>query len=573
MDLKSPWLNAYGNVARTIEYPDKTLCEQVLSVCERKPACTALAFMGRNISYGHMAKMIEKTAKAFAASGVKKGDFVTLCMPNIPQTVYCFYALNMLGAVASLIHPLSAEGEILYYLRQVKGSVIVTLDQFVSKVLEVHKEYPLDKIIVADIADELPVIKSVAYRFISGKKNPKPQYNEIVVKWTDFISKGDKFDGIYNSGMHKDDTAVILFSGGTTGVSKGIELSSYNFNALAYQTAEMSQCKVEDSSMLAAMPMFHGFGLGVCVHTLLALGGVSILVPRFNVEEYAKLIKKCRPNFIAGVPTLFEAIANSTYLDGVNLDCLKGVFSGGDSLAPDLKKKIDAFLKSHGATVSVREGYGTTECVTASCLTPYINEKEGSIGLPFPDTYYKICELGTTSEVDYGQFGEICISGPTVMKGYLNHEDETANTLEIHEDGRTWLRTGDLGSMDSEGYVYFKQRIKRMIITSGYNVYPSQIEAIFNDHEAVLLSCVIGVPDPHKIQKVKAYVVLDEGYQPSDELKEKLYEHCKRHIAKYAMPYDIEFRDSLPKTKIGKIAYGELEKEAIEKENDNVVMV
>ena len=573
MDLKAPWLNAYGNVARTIEYPDKTLCEQVLSVCERKPACTALAFMGRNISYGHMAKMIEKTAKAFAASGIKKGDFVTLCMPNIPQTVYCFYALNMLGAVASLIHPLSAEGEILYYLRQVQGGVIVTLDQFVSKVLEVHKEYPLDKIIVADIADELPVIKSVAYRFISGKKNPKPRYNEIVVKWTDFISKGDKFDGIYNSGMHKDDTAVILFSGGTTGVSKGIELSSYNFNALAYQTAEMSQCNVEDSSMLAAMPMFHGFGLGVCVHTLLALGGVSILVPRFNVEEYAKLIKKCRPNFIAGVPTLFEAIANSTYLDGVNLDCLKGVFSGGDSLAPDLKKKIDAFLKSHGATVSVREGYGTTECVTASCLTPYINEKEGSIGLPFPDTYYKICELGTTSEVDYGQFGEICISGPTVMKGYLNHEDETANTLEIHEDGRTWLRTGDLGSMDSEGYVYFKQRIKRMIITSGYNVYPSQIEAIFNDHEAVLLSCVIGVPDPHKIQKVKAYVVLDEGYQPSDELKEKLYEHCKRHIAKYAMPYDIEFRDSLPKTKIGKIAYGELEKEAIEKENDNAVMV
>ncbi|MBQ8525854.1 MAG: AMP-binding protein [Clostridia bacterium] len=570
MNLKAPWLNGYGNVSHTLDYPDTTLSEQVLGIAAKKGDKTALVFMGRNISYSHMAKMIEKTAKAFAAAGVAKGDFVTLCMPNVPQTVYAFYALNMLGAVASMIHPLSAEGEILYYLQQTGSKVIVTLDQFVPKVLEVHREYALDKIIVADIADELSAVKGAAYRLISGRKNPKPAYNSTVVKWSDFLDSGSKYDGIYKSGMHKDDTAVILFSGGTTGVSKGIELSSFNFNALAYQTAEMSQCDVENCSMLAAMPMFHGFGLGVCVHTLLAIGGTSILVPRFNVEEYAKLIKKCRPNFIAGVPTLFEAIANSSYLDGVKLDCLRGVFSGGDSLAPDLKKKIDAFLESHGADVRVREGYGTTECVTASCLTPYLNEKEGSIGLPFPDTYYKICELGTTAEVEYGQLGEICISGPTVMKGYLNHEEETANTLETHEDGMLWLRTGDLGYMDNDGFVYFKQRIKRMIITSGYNVYPSQIESIFNAHEAVLLSCVIGVPDPRKIQKVKAYVILADGYEPTEELKEKLFEYCRRHIAKYAMPYDIEFRESLPKTKVGKIAYGELEKEAIEKEKEMV---
>ena len=570
MDLKAPWLSGYGNVAHTIDYPDTTLCEQVMNIANKRAGKTALSFMGRSITYGHMVKMIDKTAKSFAHSGVKKGDFVTLCMPNIPQTVYCFYALNMIGAVASLIHPLSAQGEILYYLKQTDSKVIVTLDQFTPKVLEVHSEYPLNKIIVADIADELPAVKSVAYRLISGRKNPKPEYNSTTVKWTDFIDKGQKYDGVYSHGMHKDDTAVILFSGGTTGVSKGIELSSFNFNALAYQTAEMSQCDVENSSMLAAMPMFHGFGLGVCIHTMLAKGGTSILVPKFNVEEYAKLIKKCRPNFIAGVPTLFEAIANSSYLEGVKLDCLTGVFSGGDSLSPDLKKKIDTFLENHGANVKVREGYGTTECVTASCLTPYFNEKEGSIGLPFPDTYYKICDLGTTSEVDYGQLGEICISGPTVMKGYLNHEEETSNTLEEHEDGRIWLRTGDLGFMDADGFVYFKQRIKRMIITSGYNVYPSQIESIFNSHEAVLLSCVIGVPDPYKIQKVKAYVVLADGYEPTDELKESLYEHCKRHVAKYAMPYDIEFRAVLPKTKVGKIAYGELEKQAIEKEKQTI---
>lgn len=570
MEIKTPWYTGYGKVKKNIDYPQITMCEQIVEVSKRQPSKTALSFMGKNTSYANMVKMIEKTARALVASGVKKGDYVTVCMPNIPQTVYCFYAINMIGAIASMIHPLSAEGEILYYLQEVKGDTLITLDQFLPKVLEVHKQYNLKRIIVADIADELPAVKSVAYRLISCRKNPKPVYNDYVIKWSEFISNGEKINDYYKSSMDIHSTAVILFSGGTTGVSKGIELSSFNFNALAYQTAEMSQCDVSNCSMLAAMPMFHGFGLGVCIHTMLALGGTSILVPKFNVEEYSKLIKKCRPNLIAGVPTLFEAIANSKFLDGVKLDCLTGVFSGGDSLAPDLKKKIDVFLENHGAHVRVREGYGTTECVTASCLTPYFNEKEGSIGLPFPDTYYKICELGTTAEVEYGQFGEICISGPTVMKGYLNHEEETANTLETHEDGKLWLRTGDLGYMDSDGFVYFKQRIKRMIITSGYNVYPSQIESVFNNHEAVLLSCVIGVPDPRKIQKIKAYVVLVDGYSPSDELKSSLFEYCKKHIAKYAMPYDIEFRESLPKTKVGKIAYAELEKEAVNKEKEMV---
>ena len=564
MEIKTPWLSGYGKVRANIDYPDTTISQQIFDVANRQPDKTALSFMGRNISYSHMAKMIDKTARALVAAGVSSGDYVTVCMPNIPQTVYCFYAINMIGAIASMIHPLSAEGEIVYYLEQVKGKILITLDQFFPKIVNVTKEYKLDKVIVADIADELPKLKSVAYRLISSRKNSKPEYDNVFVKWTDFMSEGNKIGDFYKCTSDIHSTAVVLFSGGTTGVSKGIELSSFNFNALAYQTAEMSQCDIASSSMLAAMPMFHGFGLGVCIHTMLALGGKSILVPRFNVEEYAKLIKKCKPNLIAGVPSLFEAISNSSYLEGTKLDCLKGVFSGGDSLSPDLKKKIDAFLENHGADVKVREGYGTTECVTASCLTPYFNEKEGSIGLPFPDTYYKICELGTMIEVPYGQLGEICIAGPTVMKGYLNHEDETNSTLETHEDGKIWLRTGDLGYMDSDGFVYFKQRIKRMIITNGYNVYPSQLEAIFNNHEAVLMSCVIGVPDPKKIQKVKAYVVLSDGYTASESLKEELFEHCKKNIAKYAMPYDIEFRDTLPKTKVGKIAYTELEKEAVQ---------
>ncbi len=561
MSVNTPWIKNYGDVKFNLEYPQTTMSEQVIKTALGKLDGIALSFMGRNIKYSTLADMIQKCAKAFAKIGVKPGSCVTLCMPNVPQNVYALYALNMIGATVSVIHPLSSEEEIIYYLKETDSRIVVTLDMFYNKLMQVGTRYKLEKLVVASIADELSLVMSIGFKLTKGRKIQKPQYNDTVISWNDFLFAGNSCTDGYNNKMDLDDTAVILFSGGTTGVSKGVELTNRNFNCLAFQTVEMSHYDVKNMSMLAAMPMFHGFGLGVCVHTLLAVGGRSILVPQFNAKEYCKLIKTQKPNFIAGVPTLFEAICSNDMLDGVDLSFLKGVFSGGDSLPVDLKKKFDKFLADHGSTTRIREGYGTTECVTASCLTPYINEKEGSIGLPFPDTYYKICELGTTKQAEYGQLGEICISGPTVMKGYLNHEEETANTLETHEDGLVWLRTGDLGYMDADGYVYFKQRIKRMIITSGYNVYPSQIENILNNHECVLMSCVIGVPDKYKIQKIKAFIVLNTGYVPNDDTKQNIIEYCKKHIAKYAMPYDIEFRTSLPTTKVGKIAYGELEKE------------
>ena len=231
----------------------------------------------------------------------------------------------------------------------------------------------------------------------------------------------------------------------------------------------------------------------------------------------------------------------------------------------ELKKRFDKFLYDHHAVVQVREGYGTTECVTASCLTPSHMAKEGSIGLPFPDTYYKIVRPGTQEEVPYGEDGEICLSGPTVMLGYMNNPEETAQTLQVHPDGLTWVHTGDLGSMDDDGFVYFKQRIKRMIVTSGYNVYPSQLENVFDAHELVQMSCVIGVPDPLKMQKVKAFIMLKPGVPADQNTKDTLMAYAKKNIAKYALPYDIEFRSELPKTLVGKVAYRVLEEEEMEK--------
>lgn len=561
LDIKTPWLENYGEVSFHLEYPDYSISKAVIRSAEESPRFPALAFMGREISYKKLVENIELCARSFKAMGIGEGDRVTLCMPNVPQTVYCFYALNRIGAIATMIHPLSAVGEILYYLNETESRYVLTLDGFYKKFTDVMAKYKLEKLIIASIKDELSPVMKVGYALTQGRTIPPVPYDDTVISWKRFTDGGRAYSGEYAVEKGADDVAVILFSGGTTGVTKGIELTNLNFNALAMQTVAMCNKEVKHKKMLAAMPMFHGFGLGVCVHTMMAAGGQSILVPRFNVKDYAGLIKKHRPNYIAGVPTLYEALVRTNYLDGVKLDCLMGVFSGGDSLSVELKKKVDKFLAEHGATVCVREGYGTTECVTASCLTPYNIEKEGSIGFPYPDTYYIITKPGTSEELPYGEDGEICLTGPSVMKGYLNKPEENANTLKLHEDGRVWLHTGDLGTMDEAGFIYFKQRIKRMIVTSGYNVYPSQIENIIDAHEAVQLSCVIGVKDPLKMQKVKAFVVLKNGYEASDEIKQSILAHCRENIAKYAMPYDIEFRDELPKTLVGKIAYTELERE------------
>ena len=275
------------------------------------------------------------------------------------------------------------------------------------------------------------------------------------------------------------------------------------------------------------------------------------------------MINRC--NFIAGVPTLYEALLRLPDMDGKDLSCLKGVFSGGDSLSIELKKKLDKFLYDHNASIQVREGYGTTETVTACCLTPSHMFKEGSIGLPFPDTYIKIVTPGTEEELPYGEEGEILLAGPTVMKEYMHHPAETAQTLRRHADGLTWVYPGDLGIMDEQGFVYFKGRAKRMIVTSGYNVYPAQLENILDAHEYVQMSCVIGVPDPYKMQKVKAFVKLAAGAEATEETRQAILDHCRKHIAKYAMPYDIEFREELPKTLVGKVAYRLLEEEELKK--------
>ena len=561
----APWLNSYGEVPFHLDYPDISMSDALFESARKYPDQVALTFQEKDTTFAQLVPQIRQAEKAFRAIGIKEGDTVTVCLPNMPQTVICLYAINAIGAIASMIHPLSAVHEIAFYLKEAQSRTIVSMDQFYGKLKKVRELVDLDHMIIARISDALSPIKKVAYRCLKERKFEHFEEDDVLITWKSFLKRASECTEDPSVKKTGADQAVVLFSGGTTGVTKGIKLTNLNLNALALQTGTMCNKPIQGKTMLAAMPMFHGFGLGVCVHTLMYWGGRSVLVPQVSVKGYSKMLKTAQPNYIAGVPTLYEGITRNKEMDNVDLSCLMGVFSGGDSLTIEMKKKIDKFLADHGATVRVREGYGTTECVTASCLTPYNKEKEGSIGLPYPDTYYCICKPGTEEEVPFNTDGEICLRGPSVMMGYINHEEENKSTLRKHADGHIWLHTGDLGYMDEEGFIYFKQRIKRMIITSGYNVYPSQIENIIDAVEEVQMSCVIGVPDSYKIQKVKAFVQLRPGIVPSEEIKNKILTHCRERIAKYAMPYDIEFREQLPKTLVGKIAYTVLEKEELDK--------
>ena len=438
--VKAPWLNVYGVVPPHLDYPDCTMYEAVERCAETYPNHIAYVFMGRKTTYRAMAAEIDLCARALKATGVRPGDRITMAMPNCPQAVIMFYAINLVGATANMIHPLSSEKEIEFYLKESGSIFAVTLDQFYHKFEAIRQNVTLDNIILASIPDALSKPVRVGYMLTEGRKQAKIPKDAPVLRWNEFLRRGRGYHWTYRAERRAGDEAVILYSGGTTGVTKGIQLTNLNFNALGKQIIATNPMFRPGDKMLAVMPMFHGFGLGVSIHSMLVSGGCCILVPRFTPDSYAKLLLKYRCNLIAGVPTLYEALLRLPKMKNADLSCLKGVYSGGDSLSVELKKRFDQFLFDHHATIQVREGYGLTECVTASCLTPYHISREGSIGIPFPDTYYKIVEHGTQKEVPYGTEGEICLSGPTPPPGGNGPDPpDPRGRFDLGPHRRPWL--------------------------------------------------------------------------------------------------------------------------------------
>lgn len=559
---KKPWLKFYGTTPHSIDYPRITMYEGVVETVKRCPDSIAYDFMGYTGTYRRFLEEIDQCADMLAHMGLQKGDRVTISMPTSPQGIICFYAVNKLGAVASMIHPLSTESEIEFYVNVSKSRFALTLDVFYAKFRKVMDVTNLEKVILARIPDYLNPLMRLGFHVTKGRQIPKVPSDPDFYWWKDLMSK--KYTRVKKSDMKPDDMAVILYSGGTTGQPKGIMLSNYNFVSHGLMVASWGNLESDDS-ILAILPIFHGFGLGVCVNACFMSGGKSILVPQFTPDDVAKLIKKKKPTFLIGVPTLYEALNKNQVFQNADLRCIKAAFSGADTLPRVVKDRFENIVQNKGGSVKLLEGYGLTEAVTAICATPIDTYVENSIGIPFPDMDAKIVGMNTVDAIPFGEEGELCVKGPAVMLGYLDNPEETASVLKKHADGEVWLHTGDICTMDEDGFIYFKLRQKRMIKSSGMNVYPAQVEARLYQHSNVDMVCVIGVPDQDQVERVKAFVVLKDKSKAGSEMEQELIKHCRETLIVWSCPREIEFRDDLPKTLVGKVAYKVLEDEEVEK--------
>lgn len=559
---RQPWESYYSEDSKEIKYTDKNIYDFLVECVGEDTDLIALNYFGARMSFSEMFEKIDLAAKAFRSIGVKEGDIVTICAPNTPEVLISFYAINKIGAVADMIHPLSAGNEIKFYLTESKSRVLVLFDGAYAKVEDILDDTLVHKTIIVSPKDSMPKGLSVGYTLTRGWKTKKPKFNDSdFMSWGSFLFRGMTYGKNYTSKRKSDDLAVILHSGGTTGKPKGIMLSNFNFNAECQQACLVLPSIKPKEKIMTILPNFHGFGLCVSMHAPLCLRMEVILIPEFEAKRFHRTIQKYRPNALVGVPTLWEAMLSNKRFEDVDLSDLKYMVSGGDTMTLGMEEKINNFLHVHGTNINISKGYGMTEAVAAVAFTFEGANEPGAIGIPMIGADIKICKVGTTEELPLGEEGEICINSPTVMMGYFNNNEETNDIIKKHDDGKKWLHSGDLGYITPDGIIYFTQRLKRMIVSSGFNVYPGQIEQVIESHSAVAKCCVVGIPHPYKMQVPKAFIVLKDGTKESSKLKREIKELCKENLAVYSVPKDCEFRESLPKTLMNKVDFKKLEKE------------
>ena len=580
------------------QIPDLTLYEILVRSAKTFPKKRGVTFEGTRITYSELLIEVDSLAEALKDCNVGVGTVVTVCLPNIPQAVVAIYALNKLGAIANMVHPKTPAPELRACMKETGSECLMILDAFLPKAKDMLEELQPGLVIVCRIGDYLSFAKALGFFVSKGRKIPKFPQDSFFISYSELIRHGDmlrkgKFSGDYDweypfsdlgDAVEKeaeeyvrpigpDDPAIYLHSGGTTGSPKIAVISSTNMNVPAMLGPQIVRVpdpfsdpeNFPDLTMVAILPLFHGFGICMCMHCMISCAINMLLVPIFKPDELAKIIKKERPQLIAAVPTLYEGMLKSDKLKTMKLDFLRACFSGGDTLPMDLKKRFEEYVHARGANISLREGYGLTETLTVCAVNPEKNCKSGSVGLPLPGIDMMIAKNGTDEEAPVGEKGEICISGPTVMLGYLNDPSATDLAIHIHEDGKRWIHSGDLGHRDEEGFFYFDQRIKRIIKVSGVPVFPTRIEKVIMENEALEAACAVAIPHPYRLHVVKAYLVLKDrsaDEKTKEEVKKQIAENCKKNLIPYACPVEYEFKDEFPMTRIGKIDFRALEAEA-----------
>ncbi len=561
--IDKPWLKYYSEEVINAPLPDCTIYEYMIQNNRAFPKDTAILYMGRKISYGELFARIDETAAAFSALGVKPGEIVTVALPSIPEALYTVYALNKLGAVANMIHPLAGEREIVNYLNEVASRVAVLYEGSYEIVKNALCETTIETTVVVSAGESLPMGLRMMF-FLKDPRTKLPKEKGLV-NWPDFI-RGRIRTTLPTYQKDPNTLALISHTGGTTGEPKGVMCSDMSCNALMWQLLCAFEFERQEIS-LNVLPPFVNYSLLESIMAMLAVGFIVVLLPKYEPNKFADYIKKYRPNQILSIPSYWEAMLKIDNIEKADMSCFKHLYAGGEKMETEIEHEINNLLKRCGAKTQLYNCMGSTEMMAGatiiydSCYVP------DSVGIPMVKVECKIVRPESEDEQTYNCEGEICFSGPTLMMGYYKKPEETNAVVKTHADGQRWLHTGDLGYMDENGVLYVTGRIKRILMTKGRDgnitkLFPDRIEKTISKHEDVALCCVIGIADDERINYPVAFVVLKSSAQNKEQVKKEILALCREELPNYMVPEAVTYLDDLPRTPRGKIDYRILEAQA-----------
>ena len=574
--IDKPWQKYYSKEAITDSIPELTAYQYMVSQNKDNLSTKAIMYYGKKISYKNYIDMIDETARRLYNLGVTEGEVVTVMSVANPELEILFYALNKLGAVINLIDVRSDYKQIKKYLMEVKSSEVVVMDNFLPEFDKCMEDEDIDNIVENVIT--LSPYNSVLFPFnvLAEKKSRKEDstlYNKIdeikkknkYMTWNDLMSV-HKYRYPRYPRYKKNMVAALVHTGGTTGVPKTVKLSNENFNAMAIQYKSLNANYNKGDTFLNGIVPFVAYGIVVTIHMPMCLGMTNIIAPILSPKEFTEFMIKYKPNHTITVPTYVEHFVHDRKADSMNWKCLKNLGIGGDYFSEQSEIYVNEFLKNHGSSSIAEKGYGMTEnSSTAGVCLVGVN-KINSLGIPLPLNTYGIFERGTDKELKYGEEGEICITGPTEMLGYLDNEEEEGKIIKIHSDGKKWIHSEDVGIIDEDGFLFFKGRYKRLIPHGGFKLYPSYIEGVIMKHPDIDNCCVISIPDKVYGASPEAHVVIKkDSVSELKKLKEELIKLCQDKLPSYSQPEDFIFEEDLPLTSVGKVDYKKVEKMRIKK--------
>ena len=554
-----PWLKYYDQKFIDQTLPALSAFEYVCQRSKNHLNDTALEYYGRKFTYADLIVNVKKTAAALRGAGVKKGDIVTVVSIMTPEIIALFYAADMIGATLNLVDPRYSVEGIREYIEEVDSHLLVCLNVVYERCRQAAKRTNVEKVIVLSPADSLPPVMAVGYKLTTPDKN---KYASNVIRWKQFI-KGGEGQSTAAEPYDPDHACVVVHTGGTTGSPKGVMLTDDCFNGIALQFQAYPKLFHRGQKLMNVMPPFIAYGFACGIHLPLVLGFTVIIIPNLDPAKLGSLVLKHKPEHMFGVPTHYQQLAADPKLRDKDLSFIINYAAGGDSLSRGAEQTVNDFLAAHGARYPIAKGYGMTEVSSAATVAAGLDNKPGSVGIPMVNTVVAAFEPGTDQELPIGQRGELCISGPCLMKGYYNKPEETAILLRRHPDGRVWAHTGDMGYLDEDGFVFLDSRIKRMIIRhDGFKVFPSMIENVVSRHPAVHQCSVVGCADKDHTQGRLPFVYIVLKADTTAKKKQVIRElerMCAEELPEYVQPVAYKFISSMPMTPVGKVDYRQLE--------------